>query len=405
MERGLAENRVIDVNSLRCVICIALLAAVTPAAVVLGPIVVGAYVDDLGFSPQQAGYLISAELMGAGLATLIAYFAISRFNWHLILRAALAVCLLLNLISAFQTAHGALIPIRFVYGLSFGTIMTMTIVMVGMTKDQERNFGYWSMGQVAFAVLGFAVFPMFLSNFGVKGVFIFLAAIMALLQLLVSNLPSKGHDEHKRGLSSLSAEAKRIAPIGLIALLFFYIGIGGAWAYVERIGNQAGFDPQFIANVLSGSAIVGVFGAMLAAWMSVRFGRFFPSAFGYLMIGASIALYFGTNATIVFAIASLLFKFAWWFLTPFVLANLTTLDPSGRIAVLTNFVIGFGLGFGPAIAAWLLGPEPTDGSAALDYNRVVYLGVACVVVSFLLLIPVIRFNSSTGGETAAAETI
>jgi len=383
------NNNTTPVDSLRCVISIALLAAMTPAAVVLGPIIVGAYVTDLGFAADTAGYLIAAELVGAGIATAVAYVAVGRFDWHSIIRVALAGCMFGNVISIFATDVAVLLPVRFFTGIAVGTIMTMTIVIVGMTRDQERNFGYWSMGQVVFAVIGFAIFPHIMPLVGVAGFFAFMAVIMALQQLVVRNMPAAGNPEHAAGFSSLPPDAKKLVPVALLALLFFYIGIGSVWAYVERIGDQSGLDAEVIGYALSGSAVVGVFGAALATWMSTRFGRLMPALLGYLMIALAMSFYFGTQTTVIFLVASLLYKFAWWFMSPYLLANMTTLDPSGRVAILTNFVIGFGLGVGPAIAAMLIG-----SGESLNYSRVVVFGVGSVIVSVLLLLPVVRMNAS-----------
>ena len=392
-------KNLVDPNGWNCIISIAVLAAITPATVVLGPIIVGAYVTSLGFSAQQAGYLIAAELVGAGVATFVAYYAIGRFSWQHILRAALLVAMAGNLISCFLSELTPLIPIRFVTGVAVGTIMTMTIVLVGMTSDQERNFGYWSMGQVVFAVVGFAVFPHIIPEVGVNGFFLGMAVVMLLLQFTVANLPETGTESHKLGLSSLSQKAKRLAPIGLTALLFFYIGIGGVWAYVERIGNQANLDPSFVGYVLSGASVIGVAGAALATWMSTRFGRLLPSCLGYAMIGGAIAMYFGTINAVIYTVASLLFKFAWWFMSPYLLGNMTKLDPSGRIAILTNFVIAIGLGGGPAIAAWILGPAGEKGTQ-LDFTNIIILSLTCIAISVVLLVPVIRLNTDEKvGET------
>ncbi len=394
-------KRLVDVNSVSCIFAVAMIAAVVPATVVLGPIIVGAYVTDLRFSVQQAGYLISAELLGAGLATFIAYFAVSRFNWHSILRLALLLGTLTNIASALLSEFALLVPVRFATGLAVGTIMTMTIVIVGMTEAQERNFGAWSMGQVVFAVIGFAVFPQLVPVVGVSGFFLGMAAVMALLQMVVGRVPAAGNYAHQNGVAGLSPQARRLAPVALLALLFFYIGIGSVWAYVERIGDQAGLEAEFVGYVLSASSVIGVIGAGVATWLSTRMGRLLPVLGGYLLIGLSVALYAGYVGGLLFLAASLLFKFAWWFLSPYLLANMTRLDPSGRVAILTNFVIGVGLGGGPAIAAWLLGSGEADG-AVTDFSSVIYLGLSCLAVSIALLVPIIRLNNEQGDENIPA---
>ena len=52
-----------DVNSKANIIALTMLATIAPAAAVLSPFLVGAYVTDMGFSAQQGGNIIAAELM------------------------------------------------------------------------------------------------------------------------------------------------------------------------------------------------------------------------------------------------------------------------------------------------------------------------------------------------------
>lgn len=393
----MAQGKIVDVNSWSCIIAVALLASITPASLALAPVIGGGYVESLGVDPSQVGDLIGIELLGAALASIPAYFAIGRVSWRTIMRIALVVCLVANLASCFTSDLGKLFPLRFLNGLGFGTIMTLTIVIVGMTRDQERNFGYWSVGQVLFSVVGFLLFPAFMTAFGIVGFFWFMVAVFALLQLTVKYMPERGGAEHQQGLSSLSPKAKKMIPVGLIALLFFYIGIGSLWPFVELIGKQEAIDGQTIANTLSAASVVGLGGALLASFLSTRFGRLMPSLLGYILIGGTMAMFYGTPSLVVFVIACLLYKFAWWFLTPYVLGNMTTLDPSGRLAILTNFVIAAGMGGGPMIAARFI----DDSTDRVDYSSVVFLAVGSVVLSFLLLLFVIRYNIESADETVS----
>jgi len=383
-----------DVNHASTILAVALLAAVTPAPAVLGPLIVGLYVTDLGFSPQQGGYLIAAELIGAALSTFSTLLLIGRVNWHKILYCSTAIIITGYLISCIFTSFEMLLPIRFVSGLALGTIMTMTIVVSGMMRDQERAFGFWSLGQIIFAVTGFAIFPHLFPIIGVKGFFLVMASFMTFMLLPIRFMPSTGRAEHKQGLRSIPARSRKLAPVGLLALLLFYTAIGGVWAYVERIANQAGFQADFIGYVLSVASIVGVAGAGGATWLSKRFGRLLPSLCGYVLIGVGTLLLFGLQSTLFYIIASLVFKFSWWFTSPYLLANMTNLDPSGRIAILVNFVVACGMGLGPAIAATVLSATQSI-SGRLDYNAVLIFGVFCLAASFPMLYLIIQENSKS----------
>ncbi|VAV86596.1 hypothetical protein MNBD_ALPHA02-2479 [hydrothermal vent metagenome] len=385
----------IDVNRAPTIFAIALLAAVTPAPAVLGPLLVGVYVTDLGFTPQQGGYLIAAELIGAALSTLSTLFLIGRVSWHKILYSCICIIIAGYLISFMLTSFDMLIPVRFISGLALGTIMTLTIVVSGMMKDQERAFGFWSLGQIIFAVAGFAFLPHILPDIGVKGFFLIMAGFMTLLLFPVRFMPAAGRIEHQEGLRSIPAESKKLAPIGLFALLLFYTAIGGVWAYVERIANQAGFQADTIGYILSLSSVLGVAGAGAATWISKKYGRLLPALCGYLLIGLSVFLLFGLESAVFYTVASFAFKFAWWFTSPYLLANMTNLDPSGRIAILVNFVVACGMGLGPAIAATVLDYTQQNISDDLNYNAVLVFGLICLAISFPLLVIIIRANSKT----------
>lgn len=393
----MSSDETFDVNRASTIWAILLLAAVTPAPAVLGPLLVGAYVTNLGFTVQDAGYLIASELIGAALSTFSTLYFIGRVGWHKILYVSISIIIVgyvisSGLISISMAPKEVLIPVRFISGLALGTVMTMTIVVSGMTKDQERAFGYWSLGQIIFAVVGFAVLPQVFPVIGVKGFFLIMAAVMALLLLPVRFMPPVGTEEHKQGLKSLPSEAKRLVPLGLLALLFFYTAIGGVWAYVERIGDAAKLEPDFIGYTLSVASLFGVAGAGAATWLSTRFGRLLPAVIGYTVIGVGMLLVFGLQSAVLYAISSLVFKFGWWFTSPYLLANMTNLDPSGRTAIFTNFVVACGMGLGPAVAATIL--SMTQGeSGSLNYNAVVIFGVACLCLSLPLLYPIIRANT------------
>jgi len=383
----------IDVNRAPTILAVFLLAAITPAPAVLSPLLVGIYVTDLGFTPQQAGYLIAAELIGAALSTFSTLFFIGRVSWHKILYCAISVIILGYLISVTQTSLEILLPIRFLSGVALGTIMTQTIVVSGMMRDQERAFGFWALGQIIFAVFSFAIFPLLFPIIGVKGFFLIMAAFMACLLYPVRFMPSAGRAEHKEGFSSIPLKSRKLAPVGLLALLLFYTAIGGVWAYVERIAHQAGFQADTIGYILSMSSLVGVVGALAATWLSKRYGRLLPSLCGYMLIGLSIFFLFGLNSIVFYTMASLLFKFSWWFTSPYVLANMTNLDPSGRIAILVNFAVACGMGLGPAVAALVLDyTQSLRGD--LNYNAVLLFGIACLIVSYPLLYMIIRLNST-----------
>ncbi|VAW02036.1 hypothetical protein MNBD_ALPHA01-1829 [hydrothermal vent metagenome] len=396
------NTKEIDVNRAPTIAAVSLLAAITPAPAVLSPLLVGIYVTDLGISPQQGGYLIASELIGAALSTFSTLFLIGRVSWHRILYCSLAIIIFCYLLSVVITSIDVLMTVRFISGLALGTVMTLTIVVSGMMKNQERAFGFWSLGQIIFAVISFAIFPLIFPVIGLQGFFVIMAVMMSALLFPVRFMPRAGRAEHNKGFGGIPVKTKKLAPFGLLALFLFYAAIGGVWAYVERIADQAGFKADLIGYILSISSLAGVVGAAAATWVSKRYGRFLPSLCGYLLIAAGMLLLFGLESVLFYTLASLIFKFSWWFTAPYLLANMTNLDPSGRIAIIVNFVVACGMGLGPALAALVL-DYTMSANGVYDYNAVIIFGVLCLFISFPLLCMVIRVNSQAEKQLSAAE--
>ncbi len=380
----------VDVNSRATVMALTLLATIAPAAAVLSPVLVGAYVTDMGFTPQQGGNIIAAELIGAALSSISTFFLISRVNWHKILYGAIAIMFIGYVVSCLVSTFDIFLIVRFISGLALGTLMTMTIVVAGMMKDPERAFGFWSLGQIVFAVIGFAVLPKLLPSIGLDGFYIFMAAAMALLILPARFMPKKGVATSKE--TGAVTASKRMIAIGALAVFLFYTAIGSVWAYVERIADQAGLEADAIGYVLSISSLLGVVGAGAATWISTKYGRLLPSAAGYILVGLGILLLFDLETIMFYTLASLVFKFAWWFAAPYLLASVTSLDSSGRVAILVNFVIACGLGLGHAIGAKVLTVAQKISGGPLDYNAVLIFGVVCLSISFPLLLMVFRVH-------------
>ena len=391
----------INVNRASTTWAIVLLASVTPAAVLLGPLIVGGLVTEAGFSPQQGGNMIFAELSGAALATFPAFFWRTRISWHKVLYAALALTIAGNLVSATISDPWVLGGVRFVTGLGVGTIMLVTILTIGMTQNQERIFGFWQTGQIVFAAISLAVMPFILPSIGISGFYICLALVMALLTLSVRHFPDKGAGGKEQWWQGLSPHIRRMAPLALIGLMFFYIAVGGVWNFVERIGDAAGFDARFIGLTLSGVSAVGVVGALTATWLSLKIGRMIPFFIGVIVLSASFILLYGLSSEVIYVASAFLFKYGWWFISPYLLANMTTLDPSGRLITATNFVIAFGQGLGPLVVGFML-PEVSDTAGKPDYSSAITVGLVSFVICCLLFVPVIRTNDRTAAQESGS---
>ena len=384
------ENDSIDVNSPRTIFAIALLASITPSAVLVGPLVVGSLVTQLGFTPQQGGNMIFAELGGAALATFPAFWWIGAINWRKVLYFSLALTVVGNLASTLAADPWLLGATRLATGLGVGTIMLVTLTTTGLTANQERVFGFWQTGQIVFAAIALFSMPLIIPVIGIHGFYLGLAIIMALLAFAVGSFPSDGAAMPVFRWSDLDTRIKRLAPPALAGLIFFYLAVGGVWNFVERMGDAAGFDPRFIGYTLAAVSVVGVTGALSATWLSTRLGRIIPFAAGIAIIAVSFVMLYGLSSQNLFVLSAFLFKYGWWFISPYLLANMTTLDPSGRLITATNFVIAFGQALGPFVVGLFL-VEAATGQV-INYSPALTTGLVSFVVCCMLFAPLVKSN-------------
>jgi predicted MFS family arabinose efflux permease len=97
---------------------------------------------------------------------------------------------------------------------------------------------------------------------------------------------------------------------------------------------------------------------------------------------AAIALLAGQPGIVRYAAAAFLFKFAWTFALPFILASLAAADRSGRLINAANMVIGGGLALGPLLAGHLI--------QAGGLNPMLAAGFALGTLSLILLATLVR---------------
>jgi predicted MFS family arabinose efflux permease len=363
----------IDIDSKATIAALVLLSAIAPAVLLLAPAIVGALVTGSGLTPQAAGLVISAELGAMALVTFSTLWWMRFWNWRTAIRSCLVLMVLGNIASSQSVDSGTALAFwRFVSGLGSGSVIILCMVTIGQTRQRERNYGWWVVGQLVLGAIGLKVLPGLLPHYGLESVYLFLALVSAAMLPLASLLPTAGAAGDRPQGNRRAYWLVSVA--GLAAVVLFYISLGGVWAYVERIADRAGMAPQSIGDALTIATLFGIAGSLAATWIGGRWGCLAPLVLGYAMLGGSIALLQSPLSGSTYLLATSVFKFAWTFALPFLLASIAAHDASGRLVVLANFMIGAGLSIGPAAAGATL-------AAAPDYSGVLTLGIVGSLVS------------------------
>jgi predicted MFS family arabinose efflux permease len=338
-----------------------LLTAVISAMLLIAPVVVGALITQKGFTPSQGGLTIAIELGAMSAAALPALWWLPRWPWPRLLLVALLVMIAGDVACMHAASFAALATLRCLTGLAGGSIMCICLAVIGMSSQTERNFGWWTIGQLLLGAVGLAVLPRVLPSIGLQGLYLALAALLGVCLLAARVLPQPAAPS--AGTTRRGGAPSAPALIGLAGVFCLYVGLGGLWTYVERIGITAGLAPALIGDDLTIASLCGVAGCATAILIGGRFGRINPLLLGFGLVVGGAAGLLGMPSAVRYLLAAACFKYAWTFALPFVLAGMNSHDRSGRLMALTNLMIGGGLAVGPAVIAAALSSPPNYGIA------------------------------------------
>ena len=344
-----------DPDDLRAIIANVLLAAAVPIVLFVAPVLVGQMIRQLQFSVASAGYIISIELGTMCLATIPAYLSLGRVGMRQVVAVALSLVIAGDTVSIWATSFAQLATIRAITGLGGGSIMALCMKGIGLTSNKDRNFGYWLIGQLASGVVGLLVLPPLFQVAGLWAFYLVMAVILLAILPLTRFLPADSGPGIRSSAGLLDIfGGSATGVVSIIGVLLFYVAISGVWTYIERLGHAAHVQPGMIGATLAGATVMGVAGAGAASFLASRFPRFVLIAAGFAILALSILLLLEGPRAARYVLAACMFKFAWTFVIPFMFASISAADPSGRMIVSTNFVVGGGLSIGPAIGARLL---------------------------------------------------
>ena len=322
------------------------------------PLYVGALAEN-GYDDGQLGNLASMDLAGMAVASVLALFWMKRLNWRWVGAAGMAVVIAANLACLGVDDYGTLLILRLVAGLGGGSAVVLAYGVVASTTHPDRYMGLFVVTQMVFQVAAFLLLPSLLERFGLPVFYYLFIGLASVGLLLAFLLPSTGHAEelHRGEADGLPVKGRLAIFLVLVAIMLFFLGQSGIWAFGELIGTAAGLDDQTVGNLLAGTTALALFGGLASAWLDVRFGRVLPILVAVLVQVAMLLFFYGEmSATFFFGVFGA-FSFCWNFGIAYQVGTLVSVDTEGRYTALIPAFQGAGLALGPAVAGLFLSGE------------------------------------------------
>ena len=341
------------------------------------PMVVGIYTDLLGFSLEQGGLVIVAEVAGGALASVLAMFWITRINWRIAVALSLTCVVIGNLVTTMLSDVTTITALRFAVGfLGQGTAFALGISMISSTSNPDKNFGFVIAAQVAFGVIAlFTLRPLVEAYQSIGGMYLPLAALAGLTLLLVRFMPAGSIHQEMAGAQVKKSLALPLT--ALFAMLIWCCGLGAMWAFIERIGVEGGLESVLALRSLGISSAVAIVGALAASAIAARgVNRFLPVTIALLMQMLMAWLLQGQMNWVEMAVKASIFQVFWNMTGPFFMGAIAASDTGGRVSVLIPAAQTSGFFIGPAVVGMFL---ESNGLAAVNYITIAFCAISLVI--------------------------
>lgn len=355
---------------------------------VLKPLIVGALIDDYHFSPSQAGFVAGIEMAGIGISALIVATVGGAWNRRFVIFVGATLGILGSVVPVLSDAYMPILLSRFMAGIGSGLIASIVLAVIGTTRDPDRTFGLYYICTFGGSSLLVPAGVWMLARFNVGGAYVLLALLLLVVYVTAHRIPAAlsglREDGGRRSLPPFPMTAA-VWSLGLS--LFFWFGLGGVWAFVERLGVQAGVDQASIGRVLSVGPLASIAGALTASVLHTRLGRIPLLAASIVLAMLSVALLGWASTVSVFTAAVLIFSFIWPLFLAYLGGAMAMLDPAGRIIAMSVTSQTIGMAVGPAVAGVI--------AVHFGYVAITVLGLACFAVAFALLAPLMLAMRAT----------
>lgn len=345
------------------------------------PIFLGVLAETFSLDGRQLGFIGGAELGGSCLASLSAPYWFPRLRLRRVAFVALIVGLAGNLITSWVTDYSKLLLVRFTIGfLGSGVLYAMTLGLIGQLANPDRVIAIAIIFQVISLAVGMATVPILMDRWQLPGVTSALALLFFtgffLLHLLPERLEIRNVPEAAPG------DLKFLPGALLASLIVFSIGLGAVWAFMERIGNSAGFSMVDIGNALAVSGLVGGLGALVAAVLGTRLGRLLPIAFALTLQLVTCFILATRSDWYSYLLAIALFNFCWNLTLPYMMGAIAAADVSGRFMVLIPAAQTGGYALGPTLVGLIMVGE--------GYQTAAWISMGAFFACLLMVVPLLR---------------
>lgn len=321
----------------------------------IAPFFIGMYVDALGLTLSQAGFVQTVDQAGGILGAITAFFLMPRVAWRTLVVGATLIAMLANVLTSQVESYFLLSAVRFVSGFGVVMITAVTACMLARATSPDRAFGVglalgMSLSAVAIWLLGALRQEYgFAMSLGSGAIWLALGLVLAFF--LPGNLGGRADLSDGIPTEKGVLHAGVMGWAALAALFLFGVSVNVVYGYVERVGLANGLDQAGVTNALALGYIFSAFGCTVPTIFGAVGGRMKWIAFTtILLLGSLLALYLADSVPF-FTVAFGLYASAWNMGLAYYMSLTAEHDPEERFTRMIYIATVAAQSIGPAIAA------------------------------------------------------
>ena len=296
------------------------------------PLQIGSLIDGFHLSATAAGVFGFFQVGTLAIGMILFAPMAHRYRPIVVCLAGLGVAALTNTALFFAPAElPVLCALGAVSGFGYCLMLSATVAAPAGSAQPDRVYAASSSGGLLILVGLLTVLPFANSYFGVRGIFVGIAAV------LVACVPLLWGFRFTEGSAEAHVPRKDTFSRGLPLLLIWSLvslGAGAMWTFAERIGHALHLSGPVIGGVLSTSVFLGLLGSGLAALVSDRLDRRLAIGLGLMATGASCLLLALSTGLLMYSIATALYWIATIYFYVMMLGTAAAIDTTGRLATL-----------------------------------------------------------------------
>lgn len=390
-----SSSSITDVNSKSCIITTIYLGVVGVCVFVLQPVFNQGLVTSIGLTPQQVGYVASVEMWGLAATSIALTVLMGRISWRKVTAVFLVIAVIGNLASIGQTDITVLMIARAIAGIGLGAMITIPFVIMGFTRNPDRNIGLIVTFVLIYGALGSYAMPWAIEKFSLNVVLAFFAIFVAGAIPLVRFIPNAAENQHADTVGVVVFPSA-IKMLTMLAVFLFGVAVTMVWAFAILVATNGGLDEQTAGNVLGNSQFLGIVGAFLATVLGKRYGRIFPMSAGILGCGVGAAVLLSDITYLAYTVAIFIYSFFWNFVQPYLMAILADFRDGGKTVVRGIALQMIAYAIGPYLGALLV----RTGEHHV-YDAVNLIGAIIFVLGWFVMIPGLLSQRRAAVRTAA----